>query len=41
MKDKIIEILKSESFSITNEEGQGFKVVESEDFEDVADSMDL
>ena len=39
MKDKIIEILKSESFSIINEEGQGFRVIESDDFEDVADRI--
>ena len=38
-KDKIIEILKSESFSIINEEGQGFRVIESDDFEDVADRI--
>lgn len=36
MKDQIIEILKSESFSIINEEGQDFRVIESDDFEDVA-----
>ena len=39
MRDKIIEILNSESFHITNEEGQGFKVVESDDFDDVADRI--
>lgn len=39
MKDRIIEILKSESFSIINEEGQGFRVIESDDFEDVADRI--
>lgn len=39
MKDKIIEILNSESFSIIYEEGQGFEVIESDDFEDVADRI--
>ena len=39
MKDKIIEILMSETFNTSDEAGNSYIVISSEDFEDIADRI--
>ena len=39
MKDKIIEILMSETFNTSDEAGNSYIVTSSEDFEDIAERI--
>ena len=40
MKDKRIEILRSESFNITDEAGNEYRAVEEDDFESIAERVE-